>query len=53
MVRPNGVLRCAGLERHALTGARCEPVCIPWTAVVMDANGERMEKRRGFVAVIL
>ena len=35
------------------SGARCEPGVYPWTAVVMDANGERMEKRRGFVAVIL
>ena len=35
------------------TGAKCEPGVYPWTAVIMDANGERMEKRRGFVAVIL
>ena len=31
----------------------CEPGVYPWTANIMDANGARMEKRRGFVAVIL
>ena len=33
--------------------ARSEAGVYPWKAVVMDANGERMEKRRGFVAVVL
>ena len=35
------------------SGAKCEPGVYPWKANIMDANGKRMEKRRGFVAVIL
>ena len=35
------------------SGAKCEPGVYPWTADIMDANGDRMEKRRGFVTVIL
>ena len=35
------------------SGATCEPGVYPWTAIIMDANGDRMDKRRGFVAVIL
>lgn len=35
------------------SGAKCEPGVYPWTATIKDANGDRMEKRRGFVSVIL
>ena len=43
----------SGWEGLLPSGTKCEAGVYPWKAVVMDANGERMEKRRGFVAVVL
>ena len=41
-----------GWDGSLPSGVRCNPGVYPWTAEIMDANGENLEKRRGFVAVV-